>query len=79
MYVVGTGKEEGTGILCSLGAVHRRFSEADKGHPTYLPSPSFLPFVAIAKALELFMQSLIDEACIETRSKNAKRLTAAHL
>ncbi|KAG0305953.1 DR1-associated protein 1 (negative cofactor 2 alpha), partial [Dissophora globulifera] len=31
------------------------------------------------KALELFMQSLIDEACMETRAKNAKRLTAAHL
>ncbi|ORZ12168.1 histone-fold-containing protein [Lobosporangium transversale] len=35
--------------------------------------------ILISKALELFMQSLIDEACIEARSKNAKRLTAAHL
>ncbi|KAG0360975.1 histone-fold-containing protein [Gamsiella multidivaricata] len=35
--------------------------------------------ILISKALELFMQSLIDEACMETRSKNAKRLTAAHL
>ncbi|KAG0232222.1 DR1-associated protein 1 (negative cofactor 2 alpha) [Mortierella sp. GBA43] len=35
--------------------------------------------ILISKALELFMQSLIDEACIETRAKNAKRLTAAHL
>ncbi|KAK3808313.1 MAG: histone-fold-containing protein [Benniella sp.] len=35
--------------------------------------------ILISKALELFMQSLIDEACLETRSKNAKRLTAAHL
>ncbi|KAF9131808.1 DR1-associated protein 1 (negative cofactor 2 alpha) [Mortierella sp. 14UC] len=35
--------------------------------------------ILISKALELFMQSLIDEACVETRSKNAKRLTAAHL
>ena len=36
-------------------------------------------FFHLAKALELFMQSLIDEACMETRAKNAKRLTAAHL
>ncbi|KAF9939894.1 hypothetical protein BGZ67_008746 [Mortierella alpina] len=35
--------------------------------------------ILISKALELFMQSLIDEACMETRAKNAKRLTAAHL
>ncbi|GJJ77965.1 Dr1-associated corepressor [Entomortierella parvispora] len=35
--------------------------------------------ILISKALELFMQSLIDEACLETRAKNAKRLTAAHL
>ncbi|KAF9157371.1 hypothetical protein DFQ26_008794 [Actinomortierella ambigua] len=35
--------------------------------------------VLISKALELFMQSLIDEACVETRAKNAKRLTVAHL
>lgn len=40
---------------------------------------SFSFLVYIAKALELFMQSLIDEACMETRAKNAKRLTAAHL
>lgn len=39
----------------------------------------FYFLIYIAKALELFMQSLIDEACMETRAKNAKRLTAAHL
>lgn len=33
----------------------------------------------VAKALELFMQSLIDQACQETRQRHAKRLTAAHL
>lgn len=33
----------------------------------------------VAKALELFMQSLIDQACQETRQRNAKRLSAAHL
>lgn len=32
-----------------------------------------------AKALELFMQSLIDQACQEARQRNAKRLTPAHL
>ncbi|CDS14171.1 hypothetical protein LRAMOSA06341 [Lichtheimia ramosa] len=35
--------------------------------------------VLISKALELFMQSLIDQACQETRQRNAKRLSAAHL
>ncbi|CAO3693522.1 unnamed protein product [Umbelopsis ramanniana] len=35
--------------------------------------------ILISKALELFMQSLIDQACVETRSRNAKRLTVAHL
>lgn len=33
----------------------------------------------LAKALELFMQSLIDQSCQESRSRNAKRLTVAHL
>ncbi|KAI9321299.1 histone-fold-containing protein [Dichotomocladium elegans] len=35
--------------------------------------------VLISKALELFMQSLIDQACQEARQRNAKRLSAAHL
>ncbi|KAL1920148.1 uncharacterized protein VTP21DRAFT_1294 [Calcarisporiella thermophila] len=35
--------------------------------------------VLISKALELFMQSLIDEACKEARVRNAKRLSVAHL
>ncbi|KAL1931638.1 hypothetical protein VTP01DRAFT_9781 [Rhizomucor pusillus] len=35
--------------------------------------------VLISKALELFMQSLIDQACQEARQRNAKRLTPAHL
>ncbi|KAI9489104.1 hypothetical protein BDB00DRAFT_845196 [Zychaea mexicana] len=39
----------------------------------------FLLIVKSAKALELFMQSLIDQACQETRQRNAKRLSAAHL
>ncbi|KAI7865378.1 histone-fold-containing protein [Spinellus fusiger] len=35
--------------------------------------------ILISKALELFMQSLIDQACQETRIRNAKRLSAVHL
>jgi len=35
--------------------------------------------VLISKALELFMQSLIDHACQETRSRNAKRMSVSHL
>ncbi|CEJ04882.1 DR1-associated protein 1 (negative cofactor 2 alpha) [Rhizopus azygosporus] len=35
--------------------------------------------ILISKALELFMQSLIDQACQESRSRQAKRLTVAHL
>ncbi|KAI8334683.1 histone-fold-containing protein [Chlamydoabsidia padenii] len=35
--------------------------------------------ILISKALELFMQSLIDQACNEARSRSAKRLTVAHL
>jgi len=35
--------------------------------------------VLISKALELFMQSLIDSACQETRSRSAKRITVSHL
>ncbi|KAF7731847.1 hypothetical protein EC973_007678 [Apophysomyces ossiformis] len=35
--------------------------------------------ILISKALELFMQSLIDQACQETRVRNAKRLSVAHL
>ncbi|KAG1151616.1 hypothetical protein G6F37_004897 [Rhizopus arrhizus] len=35
--------------------------------------------ILISKALELFMQSLIDQSCQESRSRNAKRLTVAHL
>ncbi|CAG8462989.1 9780_t:CDS:2, partial [Diversispora eburnea] len=30
-------------------------------------------------SLELFMQSLIDHACKETRSRNAKRMSVSHL
>ncbi len=33
----------------------------------------------VAKALELFMQSLIDHACQETRTRNAKRMSVSHL
>ncbi|RUS26944.1 hypothetical protein BC938DRAFT_483902 [Jimgerdemannia flammicorona] len=32
-----------------------------------------------AKALELFLQSLIDTACEETRARSGKRLSVAHL
>jgi hypothetical protein len=35
--------------------------------------------VLISKALELFMQSLIDHACQETRARNAKRMSVSHL
>ncbi|RGB34239.1 histone-fold-containing protein [Rhizophagus diaphanus] len=35
--------------------------------------------VLISKALELFMQSLIDHACQETRTRNAKRMSVSHL
>ncbi|CAG8464568.1 1871_t:CDS:2 [Ambispora gerdemannii] len=35
--------------------------------------------VLISKALELFMQSLIDQACQETRARSAKRITVSHL
>ncbi|KAI8804299.1 histone-fold-containing protein [Cladochytrium replicatum] len=35
--------------------------------------------VLISKALELFMQSLIDETCKETRTKGAKKLSPQHL
>ncbi|KAI8384975.1 histone-fold-containing protein, partial [Radiomyces spectabilis] len=35
--------------------------------------------ILISKALEMFMQSLIDQACQETRLRNAKRLSVAHL
>ncbi|KAJ3415268.1 hypothetical protein HDV05_005278 [Chytridiales sp. JEL 0842] len=32
-----------------------------------------------AKALELFMQVLVDETCKETRIRSAKKMTAVHL
>nr|CAG8523311.1 5203_t:CDS:10 [Entrophospora candida] len=35
--------------------------------------------VLISKALELFMQSLIDQACRETKARNAKRMSVSHL
>lgn len=35
--------------------------------------------ILISKALELFMQQLIDQACQESRTRNAKRLSVAHL
>ncbi|TPX63318.1 hypothetical protein SpCBS45565_g06685 [Spizellomyces sp. 'palustris'] len=35
--------------------------------------------ILISKALELFMQSLIDEACKEARGRSAKKLTTVHL
>ncbi|CAG8602755.1 8477_t:CDS:2 [Acaulospora morrowiae] len=35
--------------------------------------------VLISKALELFMQSLIDHACVETRARSAKRMSVSHL
>lgn len=40
---------------------------------------SLLIISDLAKALELFMQSLIDQACQESRTRNAKRLSVAHL
>jgi hypothetical protein len=42
--------------------------------------PKLILFIELlAKALELFMQSLIDQACQESRERSAKRLTVAHL
>ncbi|KAJ3332410.1 hypothetical protein HDU76_000336 [Blyttiomyces sp. JEL0837] len=35
--------------------------------------------ILISRALELFMQSLIDDACKETINRNAKKLTGSHL
>lgn len=35
--------------------------------------------IVVAKALELFMTSLIQESCNQARSRNAKRITPAHL
>ncbi|KAI8816083.1 histone-fold-containing protein [Fimicolochytrium jonesii] len=35
--------------------------------------------VLISKALELFMAALIDQTCRETRTRNAKKMTTAHL
>lgn len=35
--------------------------------------------VVVAKALELFMTSLIQESCNQARSRNAKRVSPAHL
>lgn len=35
--------------------------------------------VIVSKALEMFMQSLIDETSKETRSRNAKKMSMAHL
>lgn len=35
--------------------------------------------VVVAKALELFMASLIQESCSQARSRNAKRVSPAHL
>lgn len=35
--------------------------------------------VVVAKALELFMVSLIEESCAQARSRNAKRVSPAHL
>ncbi|KAJ9085060.1 hypothetical protein DSO57_1017581 [Entomophthora muscae] len=35
--------------------------------------------VLMSKAIELFMQSLIGKTCIETRSQQSKRMSAAHL
>ncbi|KAI9101831.1 histone-fold-containing protein [Phlyctochytrium arcticum] len=35
--------------------------------------------ILISKALELFMQSLIDETCEYARGRGAKKLNAAHL
>lgn len=35
--------------------------------------------VVVAKALELFMVSLIEESCSQARSRNAKRVSPAHL
>ncbi|KAJ1919162.1 hypothetical protein IWQ60_007310 [Tieghemiomyces parasiticus] len=35
--------------------------------------------VLVAKAVEMFMQSLIDRSCEETRLRSAKRMSSAHL
>ncbi|KAG4086210.1 histone-fold-containing protein [Neocallimastix lanati (nom. inval.)] len=35
--------------------------------------------VLISKSLELFMQSLIDETCKETRNRGAKKMSVSHL
>ncbi|RKP33902.1 histone-fold-containing protein, partial [Dimargaris cristalligena] len=35
--------------------------------------------VLVAKSLEMFMQSLIDRSCEETRFRNSKRMSSAHL
>ena len=48
-------------------------------HHRTLSPLSNSPQLSKAKALELFMQSLIDKACAETRSRNGKRLSVAHL
>ncbi|KAJ1970309.1 hypothetical protein IWQ62_000036 [Dispira parvispora] len=35
--------------------------------------------VLVAKSLEIFVQSLIDRSCDETRARNSKRMSSAHL
>ncbi|ORX41689.1 histone-fold-containing protein [Piromyces finnis] len=35
--------------------------------------------ILISKSLELFMQSLIDETCKETRNRGAKKMSVSHL
>ncbi|XP_031561080.1 dr1-associated corepressor-like [Actinia tenebrosa] len=35
--------------------------------------------VIISKALEMFMQTLVEKACLYTQSRNAKTLTTAHI
>ena len=40
---------------------------------------SLTAFSTVAKALEMFMQSLVENACDYAQSRNAKTMTCGHL
>lgn len=70
----GAGAEGPGGCLASLG-----LGEGSRGWSPDTWGLSLNPCLATARALELFLESLLRKACQVTQSRNAKTMTTSHL
>lgn len=72
--------DEDVGKVAQVTPIAVCMSIPHRIYPLYIPRPTLLTLFRItAKALELFMISLVTKAAHEAKDRNSKRVTAAHL